>query len=67
MTALPQLSGFDNLQVLTEYKDLLSVQDLSIIFKTSKQTIHKEMKTGKSGTPIKISRLYRIVKIYLMQ
>jgi len=52
---------------LDGYKDLLSVQDLSIIFETSKQTIYKELKDGKFGTPIRIGRVIKIPKVRLLQ
>jgi len=52
--------------ILDGYKDLLSVKDLSEIFEVSKQTIYKEMKEGKFGTPIQIGRAYKIPKIYIL-
>ena len=52
---------------LDGYKDLLSVSDLSNIFEVSKQTIYRELKEGKFGTPIKIGRAYKIPKIYILQ
>jgi predicted DNA-binding transcriptional regulator AlpA len=54
-------------EVLTGYKDLLSVEDLSFIFEVSKQTIYKEMKDGKFGIPIQIGRAYKIPKIYILR
>lgn len=53
--------------ILYEYKDLLSVTDLSKIFEVSKQTIYKEIKDGKFGSPIKIGRTYKVPKIYILQ
>jgi len=53
--------------VLSEYKDLLDVEDLSIIFSVSKQTIRKELKLGKFGNPIKIGRAYKIPKITILR
>ena len=53
--------------ILTEYKDLLNVTDLSLIFGVSKQTIYKEIKDGKFGPTIQIGRAYKIPKIYVMQ
>lgn len=53
--------------VLTDYKDLLSVEDLANIFMVSKQTIYKELRSGKFGTPIQIGRAYLIPKIYILQ
>jgi len=52
---------------LTEYRDLLSVKDLSTLFDVSEQTIYKEIKDGKFGVPIKIGRTYKIPKIYIME
>ena len=51
---------------LTKYRDLLSVADLAEIFDVSKNTIYKEMKDGKFGTPIQIGRSYKIPKIYVI-
>jgi predicted DNA-binding transcriptional regulator AlpA len=56
-----------NRMVLADYNDLLSVDDLSSIFEVSKQTIYKEMKDGKFGTPIQIGRAYKVPKIYILQ
>jgi len=67
MTILPQSDYTNSLPILTEYRDLLSVQDLSNIFQTSRQTIYKELKDGKFGTPIQIGRAYKIPKIYVVQ
>ena len=50
---------------LSEYKDLLSVQDLMGIFGVSKATIYKEIKQGKFGTPICIGRSFKIPRIYV--
>jgi len=52
--------------VLDGYRDLLSVKDLSTIFEVSKQTIYKEIKEGKFGTPIQIGRAFKIPKIYIL-
>ena len=41
------------LPILDGYKDLLNVKDLSEIFEVSRQTIYKEIKEGKFGTPIR--------------
>jgi len=60
-------SGHSANSLLTEYKDLLSVQDLTAIFNVSKQTIYKEMKAGKFGTPIRIGRAYKIPRIRILQ
>ena len=53
--------------MLSEYRDLLSVKDLANIFDVSKQTIYKEMKCGKFGTPIKIGRAFKIPKKFIIQ
>lgn len=53
-------------EVLDEYKDLLSVNDLSVIFTVSKNTIYKEIKDGKFGNPIQIGRAFKIPKAYLI-
>jgi len=50
---------------LDKYKDLLSVKDLTEIFGVSKQTIYKNIKDGKFGTPLKIGRAYKIPRIYI--
>ena len=50
---------------LNKYKDLLSVQDLTEIFGVSKQTIYKNIKAGKFGTPIRIGRAFKIPRIYI--
>ena len=52
---------------LENYRDLLSAKDLSEIFEVSKQTIYKEIKQGKFGKPIKIGRVYKIPKAYILQ
>ena len=51
--------------ILTSYRDLLSVSDLSEIFDTTKNTIYKEIQRGKFGNPIKIGRKYKIPKKYV--
>lgn len=67
MAAMLQEQQPMNSSILTEYKDLLSVKDLSIIFEVSKQTVYKELKEGKFGNPIQIGRAYKIPKIYVLQ
>ena len=57
----------DNNNALSEYRDLLSAKDLADIFGVSKQTIYKELKDGKFGTPIQIGRAYKIPKIYVIK
>jgi len=56
-TKSPELAG---------YNDLLSIRDLSKIFSVSRNTIYKEIKAGKFGTPIQIGRAYKIPKIYVI-
>ena len=41
---------------IDKYPDLLSVRHLTEIFNVSKNTIYKEIKAGKFGTPIQIGR-----------
>ena len=53
--------------ILENYKDLLSIKDLSEIFDVSKQTIYKEIQNGKFGKPIQIGRAFKIPKIYILQ
>ena len=50
---------------LSKYKDLLSVRDLMEIFGVSKQTIYKNIKDGKFGTPIQIGRAFKVPRIYV--
>ena len=52
--------------MLTQYKDLLSVSDLTEIFSVSKKTIYKEIKNGKFGLPIRIGREYKIPKLVVL-
>ena len=56
----------DNNNALSDYKDLLNVQDLTEIFGVSKQTIYKELKDGKFGTPIFIGRTFKIPRLYIL-
>ena len=53
--------------LLLEYGDLLSADELAKIFRVSKQTIYKEIKAGKFGKPIQIGRAYLIPKIYILK
>ena len=53
--------------ILQDYKDLLTVDDLSTIFGVSKSTIYKSVKNGEFGTPIQIGRAYKIPKVYLIK
>jgi len=50
---------------LANYPDLLSASQLSEIFGVSKQTIYKELQSGKFGKPIKIGREYKVSKLYI--
>ena len=54
-------------EVLSEYRDLLSVRDLAKIFTVSIGTIYKEIHEGKFGSPIQIGRTFRIPKIYIIR
>ena len=56
-----------NPSALTDYNDLLSINDLSQIFTVSKNTIYKEVKAGKFGSPIQIGRAYKIPKAFIIQ
>jgi len=59
---------FDNTQkalTLDNYGDLMSAKDLSIFLGVSKQTVYKEIRDGKFGTPLKFGREYRIPKLYI--
>jgi len=67
MSNLSQSDYINSTPILTEYRDLLSVEDLARLFSVSKQTIRKEMKKGKFGTPIRIGRAYKIPKIVVAQ
>lgn len=51
---------------LSQYSDLLSVNDLSEIFHVSKPTIRKEIKNGKFGKPICIGRAYKIPRTIII-
>ena len=50
---------------LDNYGDLMSAKDLSIFLGISKQTVYKEIRDGKFGTPLKFGREYRIPKLYI--
>ena len=54
-------------EILSEYKDLLSTEDLSKIFEASKNTIYKAIREGKFGTPIKIGRSFKIPKLFILR
>jgi predicted DNA-binding transcriptional regulator AlpA len=51
---------------LSGYRDLLSVDDLSEIFSVNNQTIHKELKKGRFGKPIRMGRAYKVPKIHIV-
>ena len=50
---------------LDKYPDLLSVQHLTEIFNVSKNTIYKEIKAGKFGTPIQIGRALKVPRMFV--
>ena len=52
---------------LSEYGDLLDVEDLTKIFRVSKQTVYKNIREGKFGKIIKIGRAIRIPKLYILK
>ena len=52
---------------LSQFGDLLTIKDLCEIFSISKQTVYKEIKSGKFGIPLKFGREYRIPKIYIIE
>ena len=66
MTITSSENIFASAVILTEYKDLLSTKDLATIFGITKQTVYREMKQGKFGTPIQIGRAYKVPKIYIL-
>ena len=53
--------------ILSEYRDLLTVSDLSKIFTVSIGTIYKEIHEGKFGSPIQIGRAFRIPKVFIIR
>jgi len=53
--------------VLSNYGDLLNIEELSTIFDVSKNTIYKSVKDGKFGTPIQIGRAYKVPKTYIIR
>ena len=62
------LEDYDiNKDILFEYRDLLSVEDLSEIFNVGKATIYKSIKNGDFGKPIQIGRAYKIPKNYIIK
>ena len=52
--------------MLDKYNDLLSVSDLTEIFGVSKQTIYKNIREGKFGTPIQIGRAFKVPRLYVL-
>jgi len=66
-----EVTGFHNdtqkALKLDNYGDLMTANDLSAYLGISKQTVYKEIRDGKFGTPLKFGREYRIPKIYIMQ
>ena len=56
-----------NTTTLDNYGDLLTAKDLSEFLGVSLQTIYKEIRDGKFGTPIKFGREFRIPKVYIQQ
>ena len=58
---VPKTTTLDN------YGDLLTAKDLSEFLGVSLQTIYKEIRGGKFGTPIKFGRVYKIPKVYIQQ
>jgi len=57
----------ESINNLMKYSDLLSIKDLTEIFQVSKQTIYKEIKLGKFGSPIQIGRAYKVPKTYILE
>jgi predicted DNA-binding transcriptional regulator AlpA len=66
-TLPPAAQGRGDKPALYDYKDLLTASDIAKIFDVSLQTIYKEIRVGKFGTPIKIGRAYKIPKIRIIQ
>ena len=52
---------------LENYGDLLKISEVAEVLRISKQTVYKEIKMGKFGSPIKFGREFRIPKIYITQ
>ena len=60
------LSLTDNkLSILSEYPDVLTVEDLCAIFKMCDKTVRKHLKEGQIKS-FRIGRIYRIPKIHLI-
>ena len=55
-----------NQYALSEYRDLLSVDDLSEIFGVSKNTIYKSIQNGDFGKPIRIGRAYKVPRVFII-
>ena len=60
-------SSIPNTMTLDSYGDLLTAKDLSEFLGVSLQTIYKEIRDGKFGTPVKFGREFRIPKVYIQQ
>ena len=54
-------------EILSEYRDLLSAKDLSKIFSVGMDTIYREIKAGKFGSPIQIGRAFKVPKAYIIR
>jgi len=52
---------------LSNYNDLLNINDLSKIFEDSKNTIYKYIKNGEFGTPIQIGRTIKVPKTRIIK
>jgi excisionase family DNA binding protein len=61
------MSDFNNCLELSDYPDLLTIEHLAEIFNVSKQTIYKEIKEGKFGTPIRIGRAIKIPRTFVLK
>ena len=59
MNNTPSIIGLEN------YPDMLTTKHLAEIFGVSKNTIYKEIQTGKFGTPERIGRQLMIPKLYI--
>jgi len=63
-------NNMDNLSKiigLNQYPDMLSPKHLAEIFGVSKNTIYKEIKLGKFGSPEQIGREMKIPKLYIWE
>ena len=55
----------ENIQLLSEYSDVLLPEDLQKILQTGRNTVYSYLATGKIRS-IKIGGKYRIPKLYLL-